>query len=109
MPSNSNSYQLSCSGKTTGWDSHDNNINGTNVFNMTPAQVSVQAGDVDDFSQIVSHPQFDPEKMGCLTVFFQICRETLPDRYQVFMLYFNTEFRKNFRFDASRKVFTSAL
>lgn len=105
MNRNSNSYQLSFAGQTTGWNPLDNDINGKNAFSMTPAQVAVQAGDIDDFSQIVSHPQFEPEKMGCLAVFFNICRETTPDRHKAFMLYFNSEFRKNFRFDASRQVF----
>jgi hypothetical protein len=44
--------------------------------------------------------------MGPLAVFFTICREQTPERHAVFMEYFNNEFRKNFRFDASRQVFT---
>lgn len=108
MNHNSNSYQLSSAGKTSGWNPHDNDINGMNFFSMTPAQVAVQAGDIDDFSEIVSHPQFEPEKMGGLAVFFTICRETTPDRHKAFMVYFNNEFRKNFHFDATRQVFVRA-
>lgn len=105
MNRNSNAYQLSYAGQTTGWNPLDNDINGKNAFSMTPAQVAVQAGDVDEFVQIVSHPQFNPEMMGSLAVFFTICRTTTPERHKVFMQYFNNEFRKSFSFDASRQVF----
>lgn len=106
MNCNSNQYQLSSAGKTTGWDPLDNDVNGMNLFSMTPAQVAVQAGDVSEFRQIVSHPQFNPERMGRLAVFFAICREKTPERHTKFMAYFNHEFRKSFHFDASRQVFT---
>jgi hypothetical protein len=105
MNRNFNSYQLSTAGATTGWNPRDNDINGVNLYSMTPSQVAVQAGDVDDFKQIVSHPQFQPEMMGDLAVFFNICRETVPERHKVFMEFFNNDFRKNFDFDASRRVF----
>lgn len=105
MNRNFNSYQLSTAGATTGWNPRDNDINGTNLFNMTPAQVAVQAGDVDDFKQIVSHPQFQPEMMGDLAVFFNICRETVPERHKAFMQYFLNDFRNNHHYDESRRVF----
>jgi len=108
MNRNSNPYQLSYAGKTTGWNPLDNDVNGKNTFSMTPAQVAVQAGDVSDFCQIVGHPQFDPEQMGSLAIFFTICRQQTPERHNVFMEYFNNEFRKNFHFDASRQVFMRA-
>jgi hypothetical protein len=105
MNRNHNAYQLSFAGQTTGWNPLDNDINGKNAFSMTPAQVAVQAGDVREFAQIVSHPQFNPEMMGSLAVFFNICREATPERHNVFMQYFNNEFRKDFHFDGSRQVF----
>lgn len=108
MNSNLNTYQLSHACETTGWDSSRNDVNGTNFFNMTPAQVAIQAGNVDEFRAIVSHPQFEPEKMGKVGVFFNVCQDREPERYRVFKQYFDNEFRKNFRFDASRQVFVRA-
>lgn len=105
MNRDTNTYQLSYSGQTTGWKPSCNDVNGTNLFNMTPAQVAVQAGDVNEFREIVSHPHFNPEKMGTLGIFFTVCREQTPERYHAFMEYFNNEFRKSFHFDASRQVF----
>lgn len=105
MNRNRNAYQLLHTTQTTGWDPLSNDVNGTNFFNMTPAQVAVQAGDVSEFHQIVAHPQFEPEKMGSLAALFSICREHDPKRHKAFMEYFNNEFRRDFAFDASRKVF----
>lgn len=108
MNRNPNTYQLSFAGKTNGWNPHENDINGKNMFSMTPAQVAVQAGDVDEFRLIVAHQDFQPELMGSLAVFFNICREATPERHAAFMEYFNTEFRPNFHFDATRQVFVRA-
>lgn len=105
MNRNANDYQLNSYWDTTGWDPLNNDVNGTNHFNMTPAQVAIQAGDVNELREIVNHPQFEPEKMGSLTVFFNICQERQPDRFKVLVDYFTNEFRKQHHFDSERKVF----
>lgn len=105
MNRNHNAYQMHSPGQTTGWIPDLNDVNGKNCFNMTPAQVAAQAGDVVEFRQIVAHPQFRPEEMGKLGIFFIVCKERTPDRHRAFMEYFNNEFRKHFAFDTSREVF----
>lgn len=105
MNHNRNSYQLHSAGQTTGWNPLQNDVNGKNTFNMTPAQVAVQAGDVDEFRQIVNDPHFQPEMMGPLGIFFTVCSEQTPDRYKTLKQFFDTEFRPRFKFDHERKVF----
>lgn len=41
-----NTYQLAGHRKTTGWISHENDVNGVNLYGMRPVEVAAQAGDV---------------------------------------------------------------
>ncbi|WP_321816984.1 MULTISPECIES: hypothetical protein [unclassified Paraburkholderia] len=56
---NSNVYQLVDHLKTSGWNPSENDVNGVNSFGMRPVDVAAQAGNVDEFLAIVSHPRFE--------------------------------------------------
>jgi len=45
-----NNYQLAGHLQTTGWNT-TNDVNATNTFGMTPAEVALQAGDLKEFIQ----------------------------------------------------------
>jgi hypothetical protein len=52
-----NNYQLSGRIHTTGWNpSFD--VNSTNDYGMTPTEVAMQAGNLNEFVEITSHPDF---------------------------------------------------
>ena len=54
-----NNYQLAGNLQTTGWHpSFD--VNAKNDYGMTPAEVALQAGNLDEFVVITSHPDFEP-------------------------------------------------
>ena len=55
-----NHYQLITHGQTSGLDASTNDVNGKNFYGMRPVEVAAQAGDVDEFTAIVSHPGFSP-------------------------------------------------
>ncbi|WP_248324032.1 MULTISPECIES: hypothetical protein [unclassified Caballeronia] len=54
-----NHYQLIAHGQTSGWNPSANEVNGKNFYGMLPVEVAAQAGDVDEFEAIVSHPEFN--------------------------------------------------
>lgn len=55
-----NTYQLAGHRETTGWIPKENDVNGVNAFGMRPVEVAAQAGDLKEFREIISHPDFDP-------------------------------------------------
>lgn len=100
-----NTYELAASLQTTGWNSQQD-VNGKNSYGMTPAQVAAQAGDVEEFRAITTDAKFDPEKMGVVHTFFQICRTSSESHYKAIIEYFQQVFLEQFKFDPDRKVFT---
>ena len=55
-----NTYQLAGHREKTGWILKENDVNGVNAFGMRPVEVAAQAGDLKEFREIISHPDFDP-------------------------------------------------
>lgn len=55
-----NTYELAGHRKTTGWIPKENDVNGVNFYGMRPVEVAAQAGDLKEFREIISHPDFDP-------------------------------------------------
>lgn len=55
-----NTYELAGHRKTTGWIPKENDVNGVNSYGMRPVEVAAQAGDLKEFREIISHPDFDP-------------------------------------------------
>ncbi|WP_321794797.1 hypothetical protein [Caballeronia sp. J97] len=53
-------YELVCNGRTNGWNPSTDDVNAVNFYGMRPVEVAAQAGNVDEFTAIVSHPDFDP-------------------------------------------------
>lgn len=74
-------YQLAGRLQTTGWNpSFD--VNATNDFGMTPAEVAMQAGNVNEFKAITMHSDFQPEKLGRVGLFLDICRRDSESHYK---------------------------
>lgn len=87
-----NNYQLAGRLQTTGWNpSFD--VNAKNSFNMTPAEVAIQAGDVSEFAAITSHPSFDAKNMGRVHLFMDICRRDSDRHYEEIKQYFEANFK----------------
>ncbi|MBN3776597.1 hypothetical protein G3O06_03330 [Burkholderia sp. Ac-20345] len=55
-----NTYQLIAHGQTSGWDAARNDVNTRNEYQMLPIEVAAQAGNVDEFRDIMNAPEFDP-------------------------------------------------
>lgn len=91
-----NNYQLAWRLQTTGWNpSFD--VNSANEFGMTPAEVAMQAGNLDEFVEITSHPEFQPAKLGRVGLFLNICRQDSESHYKAIRNFLDA----NFKFDAS--------
>lgn len=95
-----NNYQLAGNLRTTGWNA-SNDVNAKNEYGMTPAEVALQAGNVSEFAAITSHPDFQPESMGRVGLFLQICRRESESHYVALKQYLTS----NFTFDQTRKAF----
>ena len=95
-----NNYQLAGHLQTTGWNT-TNDVNATNTFGMTPAEVALQAGDLKEFIQITSHPQFQTAKLGRVNLFLDISRQESEKHYQILKQYFN----ENFKYDDTQRTF----
>lgn len=96
-----NTYQLTSQTTTSGWHSFLD-VNAQNEFNMTPAQVAVQAGNLEEFIAITTDPAFDVTKMGTLAVFFAICKENDPIAYDKLHTYFRQVFLSVYEHNASQ-------
>lgn len=89
-------YQLAGRSQTTGWHpSFD--VNAKNDYGMTPAEVALQAGNLNEFVEITSHPEFQPAKMGRVGLFLDICRRESEDQYKALKKFLDA----NFKFDTS--------
>lgn len=95
-----NTYQLAGTLCTTGWNT-SNDVNATNEYGMTPAEVALQAGNVSEFAVITSHPDFQPTSMGRVGLFLQICQRESESHYKALRQYID----ENFTFDQARKAF----
>ena len=100
-----NNYEMAWRDSTTGWDSKTNDVNGKNFYGMTPAQVAVQAGNVEEFEAITTAPDFDPEKVGGLLMFLDICKRDNTDAYTRMLRYYKEVFLASFYFDAATRKF----
>lgn len=96
-------YQMSGRLSTTGWDNQFD-VNQQNDFGMTPAQVATQAGNVIEFEAITQNAKFDPNKMGSLQVFFEICKRDSEDAFRQFQAYFREVFCQTFEFQSDRRT-----
>lgn len=96
-------YQMSGRLSTTGW-SNQFDVNQQNDFGMTPAQVATQAGNVTEFDIITTDAQFDPNKMGSLQVFFEICKRDSEETFNKFYAYFREVFLATFEFKPDRRT-----
>lgn len=76
---------------------------------MTPAQVAAQAGNLDEFKAITTDHNFQPEKMGGVQYFFNICRDQSEKHYQEMMKYYKEVFLKKFTFDDKLGAFISIV
>lgn len=95
-------YVLTSRVSTSGWSIvFDPNL--ANSYGMSPAQVALQAGNLVEFQKITESPQFDPNRMGMLGVFFEICRCESVDAYSKIRAYFNTRFLSNFSYSESTR------
>jgi hypothetical protein len=95
-----NNYQLAGNLQTTGWHpSYD--VNAKNDYGMTPAEVALQAGNLSEFKEITLHPEFQPEKMGRVGLFLNICRRGSESHYKTMKLFID----ENFRFDTSVRAY----
>jgi len=93
-------YQLAGNLQTTGWHpSFD--VNAKNDYGMTPAEVALQAGNLDEFVEITSHPEFEPSKMGRVGLFLDICRRESESHYKAMKQFIDA----NFKFDTSVRAF----
>lgn len=92
---NSN-YQLAGTLQTTGWNPNFD-VNATNEYGMTPAEVALQAGNLNEFVEITSHPEFQPAKMGRVGLFLDICRRESEDHYKALRKFLDA----NFKFDTT--------
>lgn len=93
-------YQLAGHLQTTGWNpSFD--VNATNDYGMTPAEVAMQAGNLREFVEITSHPQFEPAKIGRVGLFLDICRRASETHYKALRQHLDA----NFKFDTSVRAF----
>ena len=93
-------YQLSGNLQTTGWHpSFD--VNAKNDFGMTPAEVALQAGNLGEFVEITSHPEFQPKNIGRVGLFLDICRRESESHYKVLKQHLDA----NFKFDTSMRAF----
>jgi hypothetical protein len=95
-----NNYQLSGRIHTTGWNpSFD--VNSTNDYGMTPTEVAMQAGNLSEFVQITSHPDFKLANMGRVGLFMNICRTNSESNYTKMKQFFDA----NFKFDTSARAY----
>jgi hypothetical protein len=95
-----NNYQLAGNLQTTGWNpSFD--VNAMNDYGMTPTEVALQAGNLSEFVEITSHPDFQPAKMGRVGLFMDICRRQSESHYNALKQYLDA----NFKFDTSVRAF----
>lgn len=95
-----NNYQLAGHLQTTGWHpSFD--VNAKNDYGMTPAEVALQAGNLSEFKEITLHPEFQPEKMGRVGLFLDICRRESESHYKAVKQFLDA----NFKFDTSVRAF----
>lgn len=93
-------YQLAGHLQTTGWNpSFD--VNAMNGYGMTPAEVAMQAGNVDEFKAITSHADFQPEKLGRVGLFLDICRRNSESHYNAV----RQALQENFKFAPSARTF----
>jgi hypothetical protein len=93
-------YQLAGHLQTTGWHpSFD--VNAINSYGMIPAEVALQAGNLSEFVEITSHPQFEPAKMGRVGLFMSICRRESESHYKAMKQFLDA----NFKFDTSVRAF----
>jgi len=91
-----NNYQLAGHLQTTGWHpSFD--VNAKNDYGMTPAEVALQAGNLNEFVEITSHPDFEPANMGRVGLFMDICRRESESHYKAMKQFLDA----NFKFDTS--------
>lgn len=101
----SSDYILSGTAITSGWnDAMD--PNNRNSFGMSPVQVAIQAGNLVEFKSITESPSFDPNSMGDIGVFFEICKKESADdfspmtknAYAELRSYFDNNFLTRFNF-----------
>lgn len=96
-----NNYQMKFRDTTTGWDTTSNNVNAVNWFGMFPAEVALQAGNVDEFAAITDHPDFKIESLGRVDDFLAICSHESEKSFQEIQAYF----KKKFEFDKTTRQF----
>ena len=95
-----NNYQLAGRLHTTGWNP-DYDVNAANDYGMTPSEVALQAGNLTEFVQITSHPNFQPAQMGRVGLFLEICRRNSESHYKAIKQYLDS----NFKIDNKSKDF----
>lgn len=88
-----NNYKMAFSDQTTGWDPSCNDVNAKNWFGMFPAEVALQAGDIKEFSEIISHPEFKPESLGRVDLFLETCRFESEEAYKKIREFFIQKFK----------------
>lgn len=93
-------YQLAGNLQTTGW-SPSFDVNAMNDYGMTPTEVAMQAGNLNEFVEITSHPEFQPAKMGRVGLFMDICRRQSESHYNALKRHLDA----NFKFDTSVRAF----
>lgn len=99
-----NNYQMAFRDQTTGWDPSCNDVNAKNGFGMLPAEVALQAGDIKEFSAIISHSEFKTESLGRVYTFLAICRHDSEKTYQAIFSYFLDRFEFNESIDQFVKI-----
>lgn len=96
-----NNYQMKFRDTTNGWDSSCNDVNSKNWYGMFPAEVAIQAGNVEEFAAITTSPDFKIESLGRVDVFMACCNYESETAFQEIRSYF----KQNFKFDKSTDQF----